>query len=836
MIADGSRIRTPEPRAVGARGLVPAALAAVALAAGVFEFVGNPELHKLPWSDTGLRRLVVCAAVFTLLALVRSLARARVWSFWLAVAAIYGAAVVGIGPFAACALFAISATALGSAVLRDSLAGSAAEIPCCLCLGEALLGFAACLLGNTYLCYPVTFLFLLLAPIVWRRRWLVARVGPVWRTLGRAEESASETIAATLLAFAVAIQFLLVLKPEVGTDSLAMHLALPAYVAIHHHWPADVHEFLWALMPQTVDWCYTLAYSLGGDSAARLLNFANLVAALAILYALARQSASRAVVLLVCALFATGPLVQVVTGSLFIENTLAALLMASMATLWLYAESGKAPLWAAACLLFGGSLSAKAGALAFLPGMAALAAYGLRKHRARTRAWFAWASAGLAIGAYFYALAWIKTGNPFFPGANEIFRSKLIPTARVAGQFRQPLTWRTLANVTFHSSQYSEGTDGSAGFQYFLLLPAAMAVLAWRRQKAIVWYTALGLSAALLAYLQIAYLRYLYAPLLLLMAPVALWLEEQRQGRRAVRWFAYAMVAVAAAANLLFQASSGWYHCDFVWNQIFHPEGAAEYLEASAPARIIIEVLNRIAPGEPALFCQYDHVAGFRGAAYSTNWHMLLRHEGLLDLREGIDVLQYVNQRSIRYIAAPCPEDLDTWPRVLPVFFADFAEPVFQPGRWALYRVKPEFSGAAGMERARALVANPPVAGAGKYDDTDVRVVRQGDWFRDFCCAQAFGRSLSTSRTAGAGLRFTFDGAKAAFFFPRGPNFGIVEVLVDGERKTMIDEYAAAPAFGLSLVVETPAGVHTLALRATGRKNAASGDDNVAVDGFQVWR
>ena len=84
---------------------------------------------------------------------------------------------------------------------------------------------------------------------------------------------------------------------------------------------------------------------------------------------------------------------------------------------------------------------------------------------------------------------------------------------------------------------------------------------------------------------------------------------------------AYAVIALIAAANILYQSSSGWYHRDFVCNLIGGTAQADEYLRASAPARIITEVLNRIAPGEPALYCQYDHIAGFAGDAHTTNWH-----------------------------------------------------------------------------------------------------------------------------------------------------------------------------------------------------------------------
>jgi hypothetical protein len=121
------------------------------------------------------------------------------------------------------------------------------------------------------------------------------------------------------------------------------------------------------------------------------------------------------------------------------------------------------------------------------------------------------------------------------------------------------------------------------------------------------------------------------------------------------------------------------------------------------------------------------------------------------------------------------------------------------------------------------------------YDDTDVRVVRKGDWFRDFCCA-TFDRSLSTSRKAGDELRFTFEGTKAAVLFIRGPNFGVADLLVDGAVQSTIDEYAAVPAYRLRETVDVPGGgLHTLSVRVAARKNAAAADVNFAVDGFQVW-
>ena len=763
------------------------------------EFAGNANLHRPPWSNLGLFRLAGCGAALGVLALFR-----RPWLFGV-VALAYGAVAVGVLPFAGAALFCVGAIGTGGFILGDSLRSTAWELPVCFCLGQGLLGIAASLLGWAHACYPLTMFALVAAPAVMRRGWLRSRAAAL--TLPAPSHGA------TLIAFAATLQFLLVLKPEVGTDSLAMHLALPAYAAIHHGFSFDVHEFLWAAMPQTADWCYAVAYSLGGEFAARLVNFANFAAILALLYGLARSYASSAAALAACALFASGPLVQVVTGSLFIDNVLAATAIASFAAFWSYWEKGNGRAFAAGCLLLALALATKAGAIAFLPGLLALAAAAAYRHRLPLGAALGIAAAALPIAIYWYAVAWMRTGNPLFPYANEIFHSPLLDTARVAAQFREPLSRRTPANITFHSGNYIEGTDGAAGFQYFLLLPPALLWLLWRRQRVVLWAAAIGTSAFALSFAQISYLRYVYPELALLTLPLALWAEQQ--GRAA-----YALMALAGFANLLYQPAAGWYHRDFVWSELWNRGARAQYLRDYAPARLIVDHLNRTAPGEAALFCEFDHIAGFAGPVFTTNWHTYLRHEGLPNVREAAEVLVWLERRCVRYVASPDPATLDTWPRVLPAFLADFAEPVFSPGGgWTLYRVRPE------------LGRDPPPPEFGTWDDADIRVALKGSWYRDFTCPAAWRRTLTRSSQAGDELRFSFRGDKIAAVYARDPASGIAEILVDGERRVEVDQYTPAPEFGARCeIVGLGPGMHTLVLRVTGRRNPASSGIAVNLD------
>ena len=198
-------------------------------------------------------------------------------------------------------------------------------------------------------------------------------------------------------------------------------------------------------------------------------------------------------------------------------------------------------------------------------------------------------------------------------------------------------------------------------------------------------------------------------------------------------------------------------------------------------------------------------------------------------------MLEFLNKNHIRYIASPVPATLDTWPRALPAFFDDFAKPVISSGNWVLYCLKPEFVGRAGMDFARQLTTNPPIAGFGTYDDVDIRVVRRGYWHRDNTKTEPLYHTLTESGAAGAEVGFTFRGPSVTFQFARDRKFGMAQVLLDGAPIATIDEYAPTALFSQQheFVCGGPE-VHALSVRVTGRKNAMSEGATVALDGFLV--
>jgi hypothetical protein len=206
------------------------------------------------WSPLGLERLLWFTGIYWFVSAMLIWLRPR-WFLPICagLALAYTVFAVGFRGPAAVLFFLVSCWAIAEDVL----------------LGIAIWATAVMVLVHFPVNYAWVYAALFLLPLIIRRpRWNL-RFQPDWTRL--------EFAALAALIFALALQWLVALKPEVGADALAMHLAAPAQVAYLHRWPFDVTQFIWALMPMGGDWVYTAVYLLGGEFAARLLNFALLV-------------------------------------------------------------------------------------------------------------------------------------------------------------------------------------------------------------------------------------------------------------------------------------------------------------------------------------------------------------------------------------------------------------------------------------------------------------------------------------------------------------------------------------------------------------------------------
>jgi hypothetical protein len=578
----------------------------------LYGFLTHPLFAQQVWSPDGLRHLArysgwFTAAAFPLLVLVP-------WLFAPLVAAL-GAVLTtfAAGPAAllAVALFLLSAHVVGRRLLG-------APGACATLLGVSAYLFLMNLTARMPVHYRWTWGVLLALPLAadWRGAWGSIVSLADWIRGAELRDAASRLPFAALV-FTLGMHWLIVLKPEQSADGLAMHLAIPANLAAHHVLTFEPSRFVWAVMPMNADFAYAIVYLFGGEFAARLLNFAFLLLALALLDGMLRPMVGPAFRVLFVMLFACTPLVQLVTGSLFVENLLAALILAMMAAIWRYGEAGGTRHFYAAMALAGTALATKFGAAGLIAIALPFAFFEVSRRGGRR---FGRAAAGIVLlvvcAAPPYVIAWRQTGNPIFPFLNEKIHSPLLePQAQFRdNEFRMPLTWRTPYHLTFETHRYYESQDGSFGFQYLLLAPLALLAADRRSRSA----AAAGLGAAILTLGAEPNARFIYAALPLMMVGAAP--AVAGMGRWQIR-IVIAALAVCVALNLWFLPASGWYHKDFYAQRPFARDAKTRYIRQEVPVRLVAEYFERRHPGAAVFQATDPDVADVTGEVYENHWH-----------------------------------------------------------------------------------------------------------------------------------------------------------------------------------------------------------------------
>src|SRR5262249_18634280 len=149
-------------------------------------------------------------------------------------------------------------------------------------------------------------------------------------------------------------------------DGIGLHLAVPMHIAAHHSWHFDVSQLTWAVMPMTAEWCFTSVYLLGGEFAAKLLPFVFLCASCVLIVRLCRRLVSLPVALLIAAVYAATPVVQLITGAMFTDTIWDAFLLGAAILIidWTVSRE-RSPLLLSGILL-GAALATKFVGLSFI--------------------------------------------------------------------------------------------------------------------------------------------------------------------------------------------------------------------------------------------------------------------------------------------------------------------------------------------------------------------------------------------------------------------------------------------------------------------------------------
>ena len=794
------------------RWLAGAALS-VLLACAIYGFLNERLLGQEFWTPEGRARFLGYTAFFWA-------AAALILTFWpawlcaIAAAFVFGYSVWWCGPIAPLAVVyvLVSSFLLGKSVARGTKGVS-----------TLLVGLAAWILPiSIALHFPVNFRWVYVAAfaIPFAIGW---KLLPAWlRNFRLAPASRREAAALAVLLFVLLTHWLVTLKPEVSADGLSMHLALPMSVAHDGRWAFDFRMHSWALMPIGGDCLFTAAYLMGGEAAARLLNFAVLAAMAFAVFRVSRRWLCPATAWLAAALFVSTPLTQLVTGSLFVENFWAAMVLGASVALWRYLEPDKSndghegpdrarAYLVTAGILFGAALSVKLMAVAFIAPAAAIACFTVAR-RKQVRAAVPAAMLLLVFAAPPYLYAWWKTGNPVFPFANSVFRSPYFPkTSLIDARYNEPLTWKTPYEATFRSSHFYEGRNGSFGFQYFLLLLPAAILMSRRAPRALL---GIAVSASFMLLAILPNLRYLYPALAPFSVAIA-YLASEMPGT------AVLFVALTAI-NTWFLPASGWYHNEFA---LFRREQVGAYLERSAPVRKLVDHLNRTAPGEPVAFFDSDSIAGLHAAPYTDSWHSEPYWSRVRNARLPEEIAAILREFGIHHAIAPLTGQVK-YP-VIRTFLAQWTTPT---------------GISSGVFGRRDVLASPvptPIdrtpAPPGAYDNVDPRIEYAGAWLDDHQFSRAADGSLTYSNVPGNTLRFAFRGSGITYVYTKALNRGIAAVSIDGVERARINLYSrqtkwqAETSFG-----GLDPGPHMIEVRILGRKDPRSSDYYVDLDRFVV--
>jgi len=775
-------------------------LVAIAVAIAIYGVIHERLLDQPIWNPTGTARFAMYAAAFWSVALLLIILRPP----WLALCFAIIVACYTVWRCGAIAPLAVLYF-LGSCFLLGKILFRRAQGLTALFIGLAAWLFAISIAVHFPINTRWTYLVAFAIPYVVRafRPQPDSQTGIFFLRLGFA--SRRDTLALAAFLFVLLAHWLVALLPEVSADGLAMHLTIPMSVEHNRLWSFDFRQYAWALMPMGGDWAYTAVYLLGGEAAARLLNFAMLCAIVAVIYREAWRWLAPAQAWLTAALFVSTPLVQLATGSMFVENIWAAMLLVAVVEL----VQGELIVVG---ILFGAALSIKVGTAAFLAPAAIV--FALRS-RGRLRPALAGIALLIVLGAPPYLNAWRKTGNPVFPFANQVFKSPYFDAAPLQdSRYREKPHWTAPYDVTFRSSLFYEGQNGGLGFQYFLLLPAALLLLRRDSPAAI---AGIALAGAALSFGAQPNLRYLY-PALPLFSLLIAWMIAE------LRWIA-GFAAVVLAANVWFLESSGWYHKDFA---AFTRADAQKYYEIGAPQRTLIDRLNREAPGEPTAFFGGAAIAGLHAPAYSDSWHSHAYWMRMAGARSGEEAAAVLRDLGIRRLIAPVP--LERWQTPYPSvdnFLDDWTELSGTP------------INGFGIMKIRATPLHPDhdrePAPPGAYDDWARWMLYRGAWMRDRQFSQASAGTLTYSDTPGDWIRFWFAGRRIVYVYTKALNRGIAQVLIDGEERARLDLYSpdtqwqARSEFG-----NLPPGRHVIEIRVLESANPKSSDRYVDLDGFIV--
>ncbi len=801
----------------------------------IYAFAVEQPFAQPVWASDGLYHLAGYLAAFGSFSAALLLLQPRWYSaLFTSLGILYSC--YAVGPLAVLAVLylLLSAYSAGRLILRSAAVVTSSGRPAARPTSTTHL-----LTMLTGLCaYLIWFLITLRFPIHYAWVYVVLLAVPVFAALrlglmpvlgapsGPEERSSAWPLA--LLWMPLLANWLLALKPEVSQEGLARHLVFAAHLASDHLWRFNVLQFTWAVFPTGGESLFGLAYLLGGEAAARLLNFALLATMCWILHERLHTRVPGWIAASLAGGLAALPVSQLVTGSLSMENWVAAFILGAVLMLRLHKKERRSIYAWVSAGMAGAACACNLAGFAFLvPFYVAYASM------TRPGAWVPGAALALSIGLFPYAEAMLRTANPIFPYFNNFFRSQFYETLTAFrdSPFHEKLTFRALYDLTFHSRRFSEGADGAFGFTWLLLLPAALAGAKrrWPRTGFVLLWTVP--AGALLILLISPVLRNLYPlmPLSILLIGIAIgsYRVHSYGLGRVLGWFALA----AYVLNFAFFPAAGALHRDFVFEPLFSAASVDAYVAKHAPERRLIEALKLRKPATGVAVLESSNIGAYSDRVFTNSWRTPGFSQRLYDSSHAESLNFLAGELKLEYFVA-ARETATRHLTVVPSreFLDRYTQPVASFGDAELRLRRASILGAALPEQV--------YAGPGRHDELDPAVRFEGRWGRYVDQPKAFRGTFVHTNDMSSHLEIRFEGRSVRLLYAAAPNRCRSVVSFSYGTPLDFDEYAAQTHWqSVSLPFEAPTpGKNTLILKIESGGGAlnAFAPCHLDLDGFVV--
>ena len=304
-----------------------------------------------------------------------------------------------------------------------------------------------------------------------------------------------------------------------------------------------------------------------------------------------------------------------------------------------------------------------------------------------------WAAVILLIPFIFLALhaylvAWRTTGNPVFPLYNAIFQSPFYPLENFRDmRYVHGFSITSYLRVFFHTSEFMESGNHTAGWQYLVLLPVSVFLVFSRsveKRFRLLLIPLLGFGLPM--FLSTQYWRYMFPVMPIAgLIVAALFFSFNRTFRPAIIVLALACTVL----NFALFPRSTWLMQSGA--QIAYSKAGKEQITRTyAPVVLLTQAINRLAPGSRVLY-PYDlpYGATLYGSPLYVNWYAPSRSPEYLSMSSAERMAKFLAEEKVDLAIFSLGDDptLGTFNAFLRAHLAKYSSPITQEGAYILYRL-----------------------------------------------------------------------------------------------------------------------------------------------------